>query len=112
MDANSEWTELEQVIDRAEAGGGTVGVTVIPPRGDAFAHHGARRFRAASTVKIPIMIELYRQIDRGERDLGDRYRLRNEDRAPGSGGRRAATSQRPRGSRARRGPARWHRRRR
>jgi beta-lactamase class A len=36
-------------------------------------------------VKIPIMIELYRQVDRGERTLTDRYELRNEDRAAGSG---------------------------
>jgi beta-lactamase class A len=85
MDGNLDWTELRRVIDRAEAGGGAVGVTAIPPRGAAFTHRGARRFRAASTVKIPIMIELYRQVDRGERALADLYWLRSEDRAPGSG---------------------------
>jgi beta-lactamase class A len=85
MDVNFDWTELQRVIDRAEAGGGTVGVTAIPSHGAAFTHRGERRFRAASTVKIPIMIEIYRQIDRGERALADLYRLRSDDRAPGSG---------------------------
>jgi beta-lactamase class A len=76
---------LSELIHEAERGGGTVGVTVIPPRGAAFRHRGDRQFRAASTVKIPIMIELCRQVDRGERTLADRYRLRDEDRAAGSG---------------------------
>ena len=54
--------------------------------GEPFTHHGVdRRFRAASTVKIPIMIELYRQIDQGQPALADPYVLRPEDHAVGSG---------------------------
>src|SRR5262245_45069703 len=85
MEQRTDWREVEAIVERAEGGGGTVGVTVIGPDGDAFRHKGERRFGAASTVKIPIMIEMYRQIDRGERLLTDRYALRNEDRAVGSG---------------------------
>lgn len=80
-----DWGEINEVIQDAERGGGIVGVTVIAPNGETFTHNADRRFGAASTVKIPIMIEVYRQIDRGKRALDDRYVLRAEDRAVGSG---------------------------
>jgi beta-lactamase class A len=79
------WRELEELIARAEQTDGTVGVAVIPPRGDAFVYKGDRRFGAASTMKIPLMIEIYRQFDRGQRAPEDHYTLRTEDRAVGSG---------------------------
>ena len=81
----TDWRQLADIIATAEASGGVVGVTIVAPDGARFTHNGDRRFGAASTVKIPIMVELYRQIDRGERALNDPYTLRAADKAPGSG---------------------------
>src|SRR5205823_1351659 len=80
-----DWSQVEAVARSAERSGRTVGVAAIGPGGERFERHGERRFRAASTVKIPIMVESYRQIDRGERSLEDRHTLRPEEKAPGSG---------------------------
>lgn len=85
MTGQTDWAKVEAVIRAAEQGGGTVGVTLIAPNGDRFAHNGDRKFRAASTVKIPLMVEIYRQIDAGQRSLDDPYTLRTEDKTPGSG---------------------------
>jgi beta-lactamase class A len=79
------WDEIHQLIRAAEQSDGMVGVALIAPSGERFAHRGARRFRAASTVKIPIMVELFRQIERGEQSLTTRYVLQDEDRTPGTG---------------------------
>jgi beta-lactamase class A len=79
------WGEIDQLIRAAEKSGGMVGVALITPSGERFTHRSDRRFRAASTVKIPIMVELFRQVERGEQSLTKRYVLRDEDRAPGSG---------------------------
>ncbi|HZQ36299.1 MAG TPA: serine hydrolase [Dehalococcoidia bacterium] len=79
------WGELERLAETAERTGGTVGYAVLAPNGQRVERHGERSFRAASTVKIPIMIEVFRQIDRGERSLADRHTLRPEEKTPGSG---------------------------
>src|SRR5437764_7214202 len=79
------WDGVEDVVARAEATGGTIGVALIAPNGVRYAHNADRRFRAASTVKVPLMVAIYRQIDRGERALAGPYSLRAEDKAPGSG---------------------------
>src|SRR5215213_1978671 len=79
------WDETKQLIHAAEQSGGIVGVTLIASSGERFTHRSDRRFRAASTVKIPIMVELFRQIENGKQSLTTRYGLRDEDRAPGSG---------------------------
>jgi beta-lactamase class A len=62
-----------------------VGVAIYGANGELYSHHGDRRFRAASTIKVPIMIETYREIERGALSLDDQYSLRDEDRIPGSG---------------------------
>ncbi|MBA2520792.1 MAG: serine hydrolase, partial [Chloroflexia bacterium] len=81
----TDWTELETIARAAEASGGSVGFAIVAPDGKTFARNGDRRYGAASTVKVALMVELYRQIDRGERALDDHYRLRDDDRAAGSG---------------------------
>ncbi len=81
----TDWSAVERIIAEAEAGGGSVGVTLIAPNGDTFTHNADRKYGAASTVKIPLMIETYRQIDRGERTLDNTYTLVDADRAVGSG---------------------------
>jgi len=79
------WDEVTRIAKSAEEAGGTVGVAVIAPSGETFSYNGDRKFGAASTMKIPLMIEIFRQIDRGERALSDEYVLAAEDIAIGSG---------------------------
>ena len=85
MTQSTDWSEVAELVHKAEDLGGEVGVTLLAPNGDRYDYKEHRQFGAASTVKIPLMIEIYRQIDRGERALTDRYVLRDEDRAVGSG---------------------------
>lgn len=84
MTAQTDWKELVDVIRSAEGRGCVLGVVIAASCG-RFAHNAGRPFVAASTVKIPIMIELFRQADEGRRSLHATYVLRDEDRAPGSG---------------------------
>lgn len=79
-----DWSDVQQVVDDAEKSG-TVGVTIVAPNGERWSHNGNRQFRSASCVKIPLMVQIYRQIDRGERSLGDRFVLHDDDKAIGSG---------------------------
>lgn len=83
--AVGNWAVVEALIRDAEATGGVVGVSVHGAEGELFSHNGDRRFRAASTIKVPIMIEAYREIERGALTLDDQHTLRDEDRIPGSG---------------------------
>ncbi len=76
---------LERVIADAEATGGTVGVAISASSGWTFAHNGDRRFRAASTVKIPIMIAIFRRVDAGELQLDQRFPMSASDFSAGSG---------------------------
>lgn len=79
------WSDVSRLAEAAERGGGAIGVAVTAPGGATFAYNGDRRFCAASTIKIAIMIEIYRGIDRGERALSDMYVLRDPAKTPGSG---------------------------
>ncbi len=80
----TNWSQVEDAVSKAESLGG-VGVSIIAPDGSRWEHNGQRKFRAASTMKIPLMIEIYRQVDRGERSLEDIIPLKPEDKAIGSG---------------------------
>jgi beta-lactamase class A len=42
-------------------------------------------FPTASTLKVPLLYEIYRRADAGEIDLAERVTLRHADRVPGSG---------------------------
>ncbi|MCA9861309.1 MAG: serine hydrolase, partial [Thermomicrobiales bacterium] len=75
---------LEQLIDRLDDGI-DVGVGVIGPDGERWAHNPDRQFPSASTVKIPIMIEVYRMVDRGQVALDDTHVLTRAEKSPGSG---------------------------
>lgn len=81
----TDWTALQTAIATAEASGCTLGVTAIAPNGTRFSHNGTRRFVAASTMKIPIMVELFRRIDQGRDSLDHLHVLREEDKATGGG---------------------------
>lgn len=79
------WDGVRRVIRDAETGGITVGMAIIPPAGPEFRYQGDEPVRAASTIKIAIMIELFRRVDDGGLALDDPYVLRAADKAPGSG---------------------------
>lgn len=76
---------ITRAIEAVEAQGGTAGVTIITPDGERFSHNGSKVFRSASTVKIPVMVEIFRQIEQGELDHSDIILLSDDDRVPGSG---------------------------
>lgn len=78
------WHSVDEVVAEVSTYG-TVGVSIIGPDGSRWAHHGDRKFAAASTAKIPVMIETFRQIDAGKRSLDDRYTFSESDQAKGSG---------------------------
>jgi beta-lactamase class A len=83
--SETDWATVEALARDAEGPDGVVGVAVFGAAGELFARHGERRFHAASTIKVPIMIEAYRQIEAGLLDPDDTHVLRDEDRVPGSG---------------------------
>jgi beta-lactamase class A len=84
MNDVSNWAAVTEAVRRVEAAG-TVGVAVVGPSGETWQRRGDRKFSAASTVKIPIMVEVYRQVDAGRRALDDRVALTEGDKADGSG---------------------------
>src|SRR3954453_23241918 len=79
-----DWTELDSVVREAEKHG-VLGISLTGPDGARGSHNGARPFRAASTVKIPLMIEVMRGVDRGDWALTDEHRVNAADKAHGSG---------------------------
>ena len=79
-----DWHEVAEAVGRAEAFG-TVGVTIEGPDGRRWSRHGDRRFRAASVVKIPLMIEVYRRVEAGTLRLDEAHVLADAERAAGSG---------------------------
>lgn len=80
-----DWQLVTTAIAQAEAAGARLGVSLIAPSGARFAHNADRRFIAASTIKIGIMIELFRQIDAGKHMLDDRHTLSTAEKSGGSG---------------------------
>lgn len=52
---------------------------------DTLVYHEQDIFPTASTLKVPMIYELYRQADAGEIDLLSRVTLKRENRVPGSG---------------------------
>jgi len=85
MNARIDWTRVAAAVAAAERGGCVLGVAAVAPGGERFSHNGARRFVAASTVKIAIMVELFRRIDAGTLSLGQRHTLTPEDKSTGGG---------------------------
>jgi beta-lactamase class A len=71
---------LEQRV--AQTAGALVGLSYIDLRTGESVHLNAdTSFHAASTMKVPVMIELFRQVDRGELRLDQGVVLRNEFRS-------------------------------
>jgi beta-lactamase class A len=72
---------LRERIERriAEVPGATAGVAFQDlTRRDSLYLGADERFHAASTMKVPVMIELFRRIERGQMSLSQRIPLKNE----------------------------------
>lgn len=76
---------VADVIAQSEEAGARVGLCAIFPDGTRIEHRAADIFKSASTIKIAIMIELFRRIDAGELRLDQPYTLQESDKVPGSG---------------------------
>jgi beta-lactamase class A len=85
METQTDWGEVARIIADAEAAGMVLGVALRAPDGARFSHNGARRFRAASTVKIAVMIALFRRIDAGLVSLAEPRTVRAAAMVGGSG---------------------------
>lgn len=65
---------------------GDVGVMVrVPQYGVDLVYLHDEVFPTASTMKVPLLYELYRQADQGRIDLDQRITLTHDQRVPGSG---------------------------
>ena len=78
---------LEREITRlAAVSGGVVGVTAIHlETGRRVSMNGADRFPMASTFKVPIAVQLFTRIDKGEVKLDQMIEIKQSDLHPGSG---------------------------
>jgi beta-lactamase class A len=63
---------LDRIAARVEASGATVGLYYRDlDRGDSLAYAAARRYHAASTMKVPVMVQVFRDRDSGLLSLAD-----------------------------------------
>lgn len=79
-------TLAEEMTPLIEAHEGQVAVVVKHlPSGESFAYHGDVPMPTASLIKLPIMIEAYRQAHEKQVDLDELITLTADDKVPGSG---------------------------
>jgi len=78
---------LQKELERIAAGmEGTLGLAIrVPHAGDEFRINDQKLFPLASVFKIPLLVELYNQIERGKLRLDDPVELTEADRTAGSG---------------------------
>src|SRR5262245_40186251 len=80
---NSLRRELEA---RAARHKGVLGLAVIDLRtGDTISVRGYERFPTASLIKLPILVELFHQMQNGRLRWNDRLIMLDADRVPGAG---------------------------
>jgi serine-type D-Ala-D-Ala carboxypeptidase (penicillin-binding protein 5/6) len=53
--------------------------------GETFRHNADEPMPTASLIKLPIMVEAYRQVSEGKLGLADQVTFKDEDKTPGSG---------------------------
>ncbi|HYH83229.1 MAG TPA: serine hydrolase, partial [Longimicrobium sp.] len=74
--------EVREIIRRHAGDTAEVSVAFRDLRtGDSLLVDGHRSLHAASTMKVPVMLELFRRADAGEIRLGDSVAVRNEFRS-------------------------------
>jgi beta-lactamase class A len=78
---------LKEAVSRpAEGLKGTLGASVRHlGTGESANLNGDRLFPTASVFKLPVIVEFYRQVERGMLSLDDKVMLREADKVPGSG---------------------------
>ena len=81
------WSRLPRALaPLIERHAGRIAVTVwAPSSGMRFDHHADEPMPTASLIKVAVLTEAFRQIDRGALRLDQRIILRPGDTAPGSG---------------------------
>lgn len=78
--------EVRTIIRRHAGDTAEVSVAFLDLRtGDSLLVDGHRSFHAASTMKVPVMVELFRRADAGELRLGDSVPVRNGFRSIADG---------------------------
>jgi beta-lactamase class A len=79
-------TLAEKLMPLVEAHAGKVAIAVKQLNsGESFAHEADRPMPTASLIKLPVMVEAYRQAAEGKVELAELLPLREEDKVPGSG---------------------------
>ncbi len=82
-----KWSRLSDKIQQIRGSvEGTIGVAVTDlSTGEELQLDGDELFPLASVLKIPVLVEMYRQVGRGELDLDTRYTLTEDIKSHGSG---------------------------
>ena len=76
----------KEVREIASGVDGVLGVTILDPAtGDRISVEGGTVFTQASAIKLPILVELMRQVEAGEQNLEEVVTLTAPDIVPGSG---------------------------
>src|SRR5215510_10886977 len=76
----------ERLMPLISAHEGDVAVAVKHLKtGESFAHNADEPMPTASLIKLPIMVEAYRQASEGKINLSDTVTFKEEDKTPGSG---------------------------
>jgi len=76
----------DKIKGAAEGFDGRLGVAVKHlGTGEAASLNGDELFPTASVFKVPVIVELYRQVEAGAASLDEKVILREEDKVPGSG---------------------------
>jgi beta-lactamase class A len=65
----ARWQSIATYAHQQETDGVRIGVALRAPDGERFCYRADERFLAASTIKVPVVIELLRRVDRGELTL-------------------------------------------
>ncbi len=78
----NSWTNLERAVNETPF---DAGVSAMTLSGESWGIRADEQWSAASVIKIPIMVEIFHQIDAGKRALDDIYTLKKDDKTPGSG---------------------------
>ncbi|TVR70031.1 MAG: serine hydrolase [Sphaerobacteraceae bacterium] len=76
------WTNLQAAVAATPF---DAGVSAMTLDGASWGNRADEQWSAASVIKIPVMIEIFQQIDAGRRTLDDLHTLSAEDKTPGSG---------------------------
>lgn len=77
---------LKDVIEELNVNNDHLGLSVEHlSTGESYDINGDELFQTASTIKVPILWSLFRNIDEGKLALNDKVVIREEDFVPGSG---------------------------